>query len=105
MTGPGDAAAPPDDAPAHAVAVLEIGDCLDLHGFQPRDIPDVVASYLEAAAERGLGEVRIVHGRGRGTQRARVRQVLAGHPLVTGFDDATPLRGGWGAQVVWLRTS
>lgn len=100
VTEPGGEPGPPDAAP---VALLPIDDCLDLHGFRPRDVPDVVDSYLEAAAERGLREVRIVHGRGRGVQRARVRQVLAGHPLVARFDDAPPMRGGWGAQVVWLR--
>ncbi len=100
VSGPGGVGHPPAAEP---VAVLPIEDCLDLHGFRPRDVPDVVDSYLEEAAERGLREVRIVHGRGQGVQRARVRQVLAGHPRVARFDDAPPSRGGWGAQVVWLR--
>ena len=84
------------------VAVLELEDSIDLHGFRPRDIPDVVASYLEAAHERGWVEVRLIHGRGTGWQRRRVREVLAHHPLVAGFDDAPPARGGWGATLVWL---
>lgn len=82
--------------------VLEIEDSIDLHGFQPREIPDVVASYLEAAAERGFDEVRVIHGRGQGVQRARVRAVLAASPLVREFRDGTAQRGGWGAQIVWL---
>ncbi len=84
------------------VAVLEIEDSIDLHGFQPRDIPDVVVSYLEAAQRRGFTEVRLIHGRGTGWQRRRVREVLARQPLVAGFDDAPPGRGGWGATLVWL---
>lgn len=87
-----------DDPPA----VLEIEDSIDLHGFQPRDIPDVVVSYLEAAHEKGFREVRLIHGRGTGFQRARVRQVLATHPLVERFADAPATRGGWGATLVWL---
>ena len=82
--------------------VLPIEDSIDLHGFRPRDIPDVVASYLEAAHERGFAEVRLIHGRGTGQQRARVRQVLARSPWVAGFADAPPGRGGWGATLVWL---
>jgi DNA-nicking Smr family endonuclease len=83
-------------------AILGLEDSIDLHGFQPRDIPDVVASYLEAAHARGWVEVRLIHGRGTGWQRRRVREVLAHHPLVSAFDDAPPARGGWGATLVWL---
>lgn len=82
---------------------LPIEDSLDLHPFAPRDIPDVVASYLEAAHEKGLAEVRIIHGRGKGVQKERVRQVLARSQLVAHFEEATPERGGWGATIVQLK--
>jgi dsDNA-specific endonuclease/ATPase MutS2 len=84
----------PDDV------VLPIEDALDLHAFAPRDVKDVVASYLEAALESGLREVRIIHGRGIGFQREAVREILAHHPRVASFADAPPDRGGWGATVV-----
>jgi DNA-nicking Smr family endonuclease len=83
--------------------VLPIEETLDLHTFAPREIPDLVRDYLEACACRGFREVRIIHGRGTGTQRATVRSILAGHPLVQIFADAPPERGGWGATVVRLR--
>lgn len=76
---------------------------LDLHSFQPRDIPSVVEEYLREAAARGLREVRLIHGRGRGVQRQLVQKVLAGHPLVARYADAPSERGGWGATLVWLR--
>jgi DNA-nicking Smr family endonuclease len=82
---------------------IPIEDALDLHAFAPRDVPAVVADYLEAAHARGFREVRLVHGRGIGAQRAIVRSVLARHPLVARFVDAPPERGGWGATVVTLR--
>jgi dsDNA-specific endonuclease/ATPase MutS2 len=63
----------------------------------------VVAAYLDAAAERGLREVRLIHGKGRGVQRASVRRVLAEHPRVLEFWDGTPDRGAWGATIVRLR--
>ena len=59
---------------------------------------------LEAAAERGFLEVRIIHGRGIGVQREIVRKVLARSPHVVEFRDAEPGRGGWGATVATLRT-
>jgi DNA-nicking Smr family endonuclease len=83
--------------------VVPIEDSIDLHGFRPRDIPSVVEEYVLAAHEKGFREVRLIHGRGIGVQRTRVRQVLAHHPLVESFSDAPATRGGWGATLVVLR--
>ena len=62
---------------------------LDLHAFAPADIPSVVAEYIIEAHAAGLREVRLIHGRGHGVQRAIVQQALEQHPLVCEFfDDA-----------------
>jgi dsDNA-specific endonuclease/ATPase MutS2 len=90
-----------DDAPV----AIPIEDALDLHAFAPREIPSVVVDYLEEAARAGFTEVRLIHGRGRGVQRARVREVLAASALVVRFADAPPERGGIGATLVWLRSA
>ena len=82
---------------------LPIEDSLDLHAFAPRDVRPVVDEYLKEVAARGFREVRLVHGRGIGVQRASVQALLARHPLVERFFDAPPERGGWGATVVVLR--
>lgn len=82
------------------VAVIEIEDAIDLHGFLPRDIPSVVEEYLECAYEQGFEEVRLIHGRGKGVQRQRVREILAAHRLVDSFESAPAHLGGWGATVV-----
>jgi dsDNA-specific endonuclease/ATPase MutS2 len=60
---------------------------LDLHAFAPRDIPAVVTDYLNAAADAGILEVRLVHGRGRGVQRGIVQAALDRHPRVIEFWD------------------
>jgi DNA-nicking Smr family endonuclease len=91
---------PDDEAP---IGVVPIEEAIDLHGFQPRDIPSVVEEYVRAAAEQGFSEVRLIHGRGTGFQRQRVREVLAALPGVERFADAPPTRGGWGATLVWLK--
>jgi DNA-nicking Smr family endonuclease len=82
---------------------LPIEDSLDLHAFAPKDVRPVVDEYLKEAAARGFHEVRLIHGRGIGAQRASVQSLLAGHPLVRRFFDAPPERGGWGATVVLLK--
>jgi DNA-nicking Smr family endonuclease len=82
---------------------LPIEDSLDLHPFAPKDVRPVVEEYLREAAARGFSEVRLIHGRGIGLQRASVQGLLAGHPLVERFFDAPPDRGGWGATVVVLK--
>jgi DNA-nicking Smr family endonuclease len=82
---------------------IPIEDALDLHAFAPRDIPAVVADYLEAAHACGFTEVRLIHGRGVGVQRRIVQSLLADHPLVAAFADAPPDRGGFGATVVRLK--
>ena len=88
-----------DDDPVE----LPLEDFIDLHPFQPRDIPGVVEAYLDAVVEAGHTEVRLIHGRGIGVQRERVRSVLTRHPDVVNFADAPSSRGGWGATVVYLR--
>jgi dsDNA-specific endonuclease/ATPase MutS2 len=83
--------------------VLPIEDSLDLHAFRPRDVPVAVEGYLEAARERGFREVRLIHGKGTGVQRAIVQAILARSPHVERFADAPPGRGTWGATLAWLR--
>jgi dsDNA-specific endonuclease/ATPase MutS2 len=79
---------------------LHIGDELDLHGVPPADIPALVVAFLDAARARGARRVRIVHGKGIGVQRQRVRALLARRPDVQGWEDAAG--SGWGATLVHL---
>jgi len=97
--------APDEDSHGGEPAPVEvpIEAALDLHSFAPRDIPGVVVSYLEAARERGLVEVRLIHGKGTGFQRERVRDTLALLDSVQAYADAPAGRGHWGATIVQLR--
>ncbi len=82
---------------------VPIEDSLDLHAFAPKDVRPVVDEYLKEARARGFSEVRLIHGRGIGVQRASVQALLAEHPLVERFFDAPPERGGWGATIAVLK--
>ena len=76
---------------------------IDLHTFAPRDIPDLLKSYLSECHKAGLREVRIIHGKGIGVQRKIVHAFLHKSPLIETFFQAPPAAGGWGATVAVLR--
>jgi DNA-nicking Smr family endonuclease len=81
---------------------VPIEDSLDLHTFAPRDIVDVVQEYVRAAHSAGFRQVRLIHGRGKGVQRALVQQALDSHPLVEEFYDDP--RSHLGATIAVLTT-
>ncbi len=87
------------DEPIH----VPIEDAIDLHAFAPRDIVSVVDGYLEAAHAAGFELVRLIHGRGKGVQRAAIQRLLRSHALVEDFWDAP--ESHLGATTVKLRLS
>lgn len=82
---------------------LPIDGVLDLHTFQPREVRDLVIEYLQACRERGIFQVRIIHGKGTGQLRRTVHTLLSKHPEVVSFTLDHPEYGGWGATIVHLR--
>ena len=89
-----------DDTPIE----LPITGELDLHTFRPADLGELIPAYLSECASRGIGEVRIVHGKGTGTLRATVQALLRRSPLVASFRSGDETSGSWGATLVTLRS-
>jgi DNA-nicking Smr family endonuclease len=79
-----------------------IDGTLDLHVFKPADIPSVLEEYIHACAEANIYHLRVIHGKGKGVQRARVASILQKHPMVARFKTASEDGGGWGATLVDL---
>jgi DNA-nicking Smr family endonuclease len=75
---------------------------LDLHTFRPSEVSDLRDDYFDECIARGIFSVRVIHGKGSGTLKKRVRTILDKHPLVAGYADAPPEAGGWGATRVEL---
>jgi DNA-nicking Smr family endonuclease len=84
---------------------LPIDGVLDLHSFKPKEIKSLIVDYLAACQERGIYQVRIIHGKGIGNLRRTVHSILAKHPEVVSFALDHPQYGGWGATLVSLRPS
>ncbi|NTV32734.1 MAG: Smr/MutS family protein [Deltaproteobacteria bacterium] len=82
--------------------VHPIDGILDLHTFQPKEAASVVGEYLLACREKGILEVKIIHGKGRGVLLRTVHALLEKHPLVLNFKLDTE-GSGWGATIVYLR--
>jgi len=78
---------------------VPIGDTIDLHTFQPREIHIVVEEYLYQAIQKGFSRVCIIHGRGFGVQRQIVHSILSKHSSVDSFYDA----GDRGSTYVTLK--
>jgi DNA-nicking Smr family endonuclease len=92
----------PEESKGKPVEVPIEGE-LDLHTFQPREIKSLVNDYLIACQEKGILEVRIVHGKGIGNLRRTVHALLAKHPAVISYSLAHEMQGGWGATMVKLK--
>ncbi|MEW6673024.1 MAG: Smr/MutS family protein [Thermodesulfobacteriota bacterium] len=82
---------------------VPITDILDLHAFNPRELPDLLDDYLTACTEAEIYSVRLIHGKGMGILRERVLGILKQHPLVQSHKPAPPDAGGWGAVLVELK--
>jgi DNA mismatch repair protein MutS2 len=64
-----------------------------------------IEKFLDDGFRAGVPRLRVVHGKGTGKMRTAVRQLLAKHPLVKGFEFAEPRDGGEGVTVVEMAMS
>lgn len=89
-------------APEAGPAELPVDGVLDLHNFKPKEVKPLVLAFLDACRERGIVEVRIIHGKGVGHLRRTVHALLDRHPHVERYRLAGHGGGGWGATIVDL---
>ncbi len=76
------------------------GGRIDLRGQTVDEGLAQLGSYLDQAMRAGVPQARIIHGKGTGALRRAVRDYLADHPLVSGYEEADYREGGDGVTVV-----
>jgi hypothetical protein len=81
---------------------LAVDGEIDLHPFSPKEVAQVVRAYIDACLERGVYELRVVHGKGIGNLRRTVHALLSEHPAVVSYRLGGHGEGGWGATMVSL---
>ena len=91
--------------PENTPTEYPVDGTLDLHTFQPKDVKQLVPDYIDACLEKGIYQIRIVHGKGTGTLRRIVQSILEKHPAVTRFRHESGSGGSWGATVVDLKAN
>lgn len=87
--------------------VISAQASLDLHGMRVADARQALARFLQQSLAQGWRCIRIVHGKGYGSQhqpvlKQRVNQWLRQRPEVLAFCSAPRWDGGTGATCVLL---
>jgi len=81
-----------------------IQDALDLHGMTRAEAAAAVSAFLQHCLARGHRCVRIVHGKGTGVLKAKLRRWLPQRDEVLACCQAPARDGGSGALLVLLRS-
>ena len=82
---------------------IPINGELDLHTFRPSDVKYLLEDYFDACEEKGILQVRVIHGKGTGTLRETVHALLRKSDRVEGFRLGDEGSGSWGATLVRLK--
>ena len=84
------------------VEMPEVAREIDVRGFEPDDAIRAVETFLENAIMGGVDRARIIHGKGRGILRERLKHWLKDQPTVKEFQLGELREGGTGVTIVTL---
>lgn len=76
---------------------------VDLRGRRAHEVEEMLERVLDQAALSSLPFLRIIHGKGTGTLRQVVRDILQASPVVASFEIAPPNQGGEGVTIATLK--
>lgn len=76
---------------------------VDLRGERTDEVEGPLMTALDAAIVADLPRLRVIHGKGTGALRQRVRELLSDEGRIRGFREGGPGEGGSGVTIVELR--
>jgi dsDNA-specific endonuclease/ATPase MutS2 len=91
-----------DESWQEEIVELPIDGVLDLHTFKPKEVKELVWDYIDECQKADILEVRIIHGKGKGTLRRIVQSVLDKHQAVKAYRLGGHGEGSWGATLADL---
>ena len=100
--GAGGAVAGPTGPLPAARDLPDVKTEIDVRGFDAEEAIAIVERFLEDAAMGGLESARIIHGKGKGILRERMKQWLRQNTLVKEFRLGEIQEGGTGVTIVTL---
>lgn len=80
---------------------MPIDGTLDLHTFRPDELGSLIPEYISACLDKGIYQIRIIHGKGKGNLRRSVHALLERNDAVKSYSLAGD-QSGWGATLVDL---
>ncbi len=84
------------------VEIPDVAREIDVRGYEPDDAIRAVEAFLENAVMGGVDRARIIHGKGKGILRDRLKKWLKGQPAVKEFQLGELREGGTGVTIVTL---
>ncbi len=84
------------------IEIPEVSREIDVRGFEPDDAIRAVEAFLENAVMGGVDRARIIHGKGKGILRERLKRWLKDQPAVKEFQLGELREGGTGVTIVTL---
>ena len=79
---------------------LEFSPSIDVRGERLADAMEIVVRFIDDALMLGMGQVKILHGKGTGALREEIRRYLRTVPGVASVRDEALEMGGAGITVV-----
>jgi len=76
---------------------------LDVRGLKTDEAINEVDKALNKATVSGITEIYIIHGKGKGILKSKIREFLQSHPLVKDYRAGSDIEGGEGVTVVTLK--
>lgn len=76
---------------------------VDLRGKRTDEVEGPLLTALDAAIVSDLPRLRVIHGKGTGALRQRVRELLSEDDRIRGFREGGPGEGGSGVTIVELK--